>query len=467
MPYTLAGGRMSSDDIEILSVTESDMRCQLCHADLAARSPEQRQAHYERHFAGTSASPKTASPNPKTREPHLVPRPQKKVKELWRQPETDTFWYAARTDAPPPNFSPGLIPVLKRALTRAHARGATQRAVLCYDRTVHIAREFWDVGWGCGYRNYLMACTALMDQPAQPLYFALLDDTSPPSVRNLQHLIESAWKHGYDPDGARDLKHKLVGTSKWIGTAELYTAFTYRRIPCALVDFDLKKQDKDKAVKSVINWVVSYFSPPPPANVKASLDDALRGAAPVVGTDRMPLILQHAGHSRTIVGYEVDRKGRVNLLTFDPSRLIPKPLRKAGLARVSTAATAHSAAPQAGASRPRTSSTARVLQHLLHPVHKEKRRVSGDKEPEVIVIDDDDEMVAEPTPQAEPSTPTRSPKKPRPEDAFDALEIVNLFKIDPKTLGKKNEYQILYFPMDAPLSEHERLARKEVFSTKI
>ena len=73
----------------------------------------------------------------------------------------------------------------------------------------------------------------------------------------------------------------------------------------------------------MINWVVSYFSPPPLANVKASLDDALRGAAPVVGTDRMPLILQHAGHSRTIVGYEVDRKGRVNLLTFDPSRCVP------------------------------------------------------------------------------------------------------------------------------------------------
>ena len=76
-------------------------------------------------------------------------------------------------------------------------------------------------------------------------------------------------------------------------------------------------------------------------------------------------------------------------------------------------------------------------------------------------------------------------KKLRPEDALDALEIVNLFKLDPKTLGyvdhsppshcvscangacRKNAYQILYFLMNEPLSEHERLARKEEFSMKM
>lgn len=36
---------------------------------------------------------------------------------------------------------------------------------------------------------------------------------------------------GYDSIGASQLKHKLVGTMKWIGTGELYTAFTYRGIP--------------------------------------------------------------------------------------------------------------------------------------------------------------------------------------------------------------------------------------------
>jgi hypothetical protein len=36
----------------------------------------------------------------------------------------------------------------------------------------------------------------------------------------------------------------------------------------------------------------------------------------------MPLILQHAGHSRTIIGYEVSKKGIVNLLVFDPSKCV-------------------------------------------------------------------------------------------------------------------------------------------------
>jgi hypothetical protein len=69
----------------------------------------------------------------------------------------------------------------------------------------------------------------------------------------------------------------------------------------------------------VTDWVVEYFSP---STIKTSIDDALRGASPVVCTDKMPLILQHDGHSRTIVGYEVSQKGVVNLLCFDPAKWV-------------------------------------------------------------------------------------------------------------------------------------------------
>lgn len=41
-----------------------------------------------------------------------------------------------------------------------------------------------------------MACTALMDQPIQPEYARLLNEPLPPSVHNLQQMIEDAWKHG-------------------------------------------------------------------------------------------------------------------------------------------------------------------------------------------------------------------------------------------------------------------------------
>ena len=70
--------------------------------------------------------------------------------------------------------------------------------------------------------------------------------------------------------------------------------------------------------ENVIDWIINYFSPS--GNSKEStVDDALRGASPVQSTTRMPIILQHRGHSQTIVGYEMTKKGNVNLLTFDPS----------------------------------------------------------------------------------------------------------------------------------------------------
>jgi hypothetical protein len=95
----------------------------------------------------------------------------------------------------------------------SHKKGKTHRAMLCFDQTVHITKEGWDRKWGCGcvsyrvasrvcpdrgrsYRNFEMVCTALMVQPIQPVYFALLDAPTPPSVRNLQTWIEDAWKEG-------------------------------------------------------------------------------------------------------------------------------------------------------------------------------------------------------------------------------------------------------------------------------
>lgn len=82
-----------------------------------------------------------------------------------------------------------------------------------------------------------MACTALVDQPLQKAYSALLTHPYPPGVRNLQRLIEEAWQAGthdliimldakalgigFDLEGRKELKN-LVGTNKWIGTSGMY-----------------------------------------------------------------------------------------------------------------------------------------------------------------------------------------------------------------------------------------------------
>ncbi|KAG8930864.1 hypothetical protein FRC02_003557 [Tulasnella sp. 418] len=148
----------------------------------------------------------------------------------------NVFWHPLSDSAPPRNFTPCLVPLLKRHLLALHSKNAptsTSRAVLCSAGVTHIHYEKFDWLWGCGYRNFLMACTALITQTQQPLYFAMLDGDpeKPIGLRNIQRWIEDAWQDGYDAEGAQELDRCLYQTNKWIGTGELNVAFTYRGIP--------------------------------------------------------------------------------------------------------------------------------------------------------------------------------------------------------------------------------------------
>jgi hypothetical protein len=75
-------------------------------------------------------------------------------------------------------------------------------------------------GWGCGYRNALMAITALLQ--AKPSYrppFSENDNGSNPGVRRVQGWIEEAWMNDFDPHGKKHFKGTLLGKRKWIGTS--------------------------------------------------------------------------------------------------------------------------------------------------------------------------------------------------------------------------------------------------------
>jgi hypothetical protein len=86
-----------------------------------------------------------------------------------------------------------------------------------------------------------MACAVLMVQPFEPLYFPLIDEPISPGIRNLQRWIELAWGFGFDPEGKRQLK-KLIGTTKWIGTADLWIAFASRGIPLSSFSFEVTRE---------------------------------------------------------------------------------------------------------------------------------------------------------------------------------------------------------------------------------
>ncbi|KAI0807167.1 peptidase family C78-domain-containing protein [Fomes fomentarius] len=484
-------GTLTDDsDIEFIPHNPDPLRkrvlCPLCSKDLTALTIPQREFHCEEEHpdepqaSGSSMSqdvggkhnfPQMSPAKPPSRNSAKSPSKfgfKSRVSTPFQkclEEDKNVFWHASQSSEPPPNIYPGFIPVLKKALTRSHDRGTTERAWLAFEQAVHIHGETWDAGWGCGYRNYLMACAALMDQQEQPMYFPLLDAPVPPGIRNLQILLERAWRAGYDDEGAAQLDRRLVDTNKWIGTSDLYVAFTFRGIPSELVDFELVG-----GVEPLLKWILDYFSGGSSRPKTATVSEALLGARPIIVTDKIPIILQHKGHSRTIVGYEQVKGGAINLLTFDPScRTIPQNIRQAGSKYHNPSRVDH-----ASSSKP-----ARVLHAAMHPVetirlHKrkspdrpvgswKKQRTNGNvrvDDKDIIVIEDDEDD-AENRSNANKLSIQRNSL-----DVLDPNEVLKLFRIAPKALRRHKQYQILWFPLTDPLTEEEKMRRRVVTSQK-
>ncbi|KAI0340493.1 DUF1671-domain-containing protein [Trametopsis cervina] len=435
------------------SLYQTSIECPSCSLDLTLMTPEKRNEHCNNHFA---SEPEVQGTCPvfccSYRSHYLL------ILQLGLRAK-DVFWRSSQTTAPPPNFTPGLIPLLKKSLTKSHSKGATQKAYLCSAAAVHIATESWDRSWGCGYLNFLMSCTALMDQGQQPSYSRLLELPSPPGVRRLQRLIEQAWEEGYDEEGAQQLNHRLLGTNKWIGTAELYVALSYRGVPSRLVDFELNKRGPEL----LIDWIIDYFGQGEARH--NDINQALLGASPVVITDRLPLVLQHAGHSRTVVGFERRRDGTINLLMFDPSRRVPTWIRQAALSDHPSSNTPRSSKP----TNKHSLSPSKLVNKVLHPHHNRRKRHASNSfleidrakrvraGDEVIVIDSDDDE----------NEDTNTTKSNETTGEVDWSKIAEHFRVKAKTLGKKDKYQVLYFPMSEALTDAERQARKIVTSKRV
>ncbi|KAG8755885.1 hypothetical protein FRC14_003588 [Serendipita sp. 396] len=395
-----------------------NIRCAVCDQSLSRMTDDARHLHYETHidenarrlhyeaqFQGADMRQTVFQP-----QPQIDPRHSQAFASTSRYSSpfssmgqaSDQFWTLSRAvhTRPPSNYTPNLIPILRRALNRSHSKGATQRAALCHEELCHISGEFFDSGWGCGYRNFLMACSSLYEQQVIPQYVSLLEQDRGPGVRNLQYWLEKAWSEGFDLVGAEQLKRRLVGTRKWIGAAELYTAFTHRGIPARLIDFPQSGNDPEV----VTRWVANYFFPP---RATGNAFTALSSVSPIVQTDKPPLILQHQGHSRTIVGIELNRMGVPNLLIFDPGRKIPDSLRAQALSTLPT----------------------------MQPTSSKSE---GNKL-----------------------------KRPQNHEDVDYMSVLRVFRVNLNNLRKRDKYQILAFTLEPPLSNEERSARKIVHSEKV
>jgi hypothetical protein len=103
------------------------------------------------------------------------------------------------------------------------------------------------------------------------------------------------------------LGHHVFKTRKWIGTTEVYTLLTYLGIRSTIIDFH--QPGPKRLHKDLMDWIQSYF-----------MDSTTQHQKTVHITNKPPLYLQHQGHSRTVVGIEILKTGKRNLIMFDPGR---------------------------------------------------------------------------------------------------------------------------------------------------
>ncbi|XP_014820054.1 PREDICTED: zinc finger with UFM1-specific peptidase domain protein isoform X2 [Calidris pugnax] len=167
----------------------------------------------------------------------------------------------------------------------------------------HFHSSLGDRGWGCGYRNFQMLLSSLLQNS---LYNdCLRDTTSIPSIPKIQSMIEDAWREGFDPHGASHFNNRLHGSKAWIGACEIYSLLTNLRIKCQIIDFH-KPTGPTGTHPRLFEWILRYYS-----------SDS-EGGGKVACTSKPPIYLQHQGHSRTIVGIEEKKNRTLCLLLFDP-----------------------------------------------------------------------------------------------------------------------------------------------------
>ncbi|KAK4686464.1 zinc finger-containing ubiquitin peptidase 1, partial [Tremellales sp. Uapishka_1] len=350
---------------ELMEPEPDSLSCFVCGYPLDLLNPAQRDSHVNSCLDGSSRQGGEAGDSPIGLGENPMFGGQKAadgwVEVGWDGPAEPNEWLQRKVDkgdlwwdpirgppvasSMPTNVSPGVMSVLKSILDASVQRRVSKSAVLCRD-VVHIKGAFmFDNVWGCGYRNALMAISSLlMHKPTYRPVFSKEKNGAEPGVRRIQGWMEEAWAEGYDADGREHFKGKILGTRKWIGTADLHAMFSFKGIPCNLYDFGKTKSPSGKVEthKTLQNWVKKYFDADPMFHsVSASAVDVIMrtnedgsGRGEVVRqSSRYPLMLQHSGHSRTIVGYEENARGDINLLLFDPGRTMPKDIRSEGIER--------------------------------------------------------------------------------------------------------------------------------------
>jgi hypothetical protein len=174
--------------------------------------------------------------------------------------------------------------------------------------------------------------------PVTHVYFRSVPRKTPttttiPPLHQIQQALEQCWKAGFDSDGAKHYRNKIVGQKSKIGAVEVASVLAYWGIDSSIVQFI-----KCRASRALLpKFVKSYFSKKlgkeacpfcssSPMASEACAEELLQFASAAEDLQLesgcrcplLPLYLQWEGHSVTIVGIETTPGEEPQLLVFDP-----------------------------------------------------------------------------------------------------------------------------------------------------
>ncbi|KAK2964264.1 putative Zinc finger-containing ubiquitin peptidase 1 [Blattamonas nauphoetae] len=189
---------------------------------------------------------------------------------------------------------PDITKFIREYFSSHENRQIKSKTLIC-QATDYIHVEPDDDTWGCGYRNIAMVFSAILRVPIFSNHLRKYNIISPPSLRRVQELIETAWQNGYDPVGCKEFEGKLIGKTNFVGTAEMWTLMRSLLLPCRMVDIQ-------SGASTLVQFVTTHFT--------TKLDYT---SAPSLC---LPIYLQGDGHSKTIVG---TIRNLDTLILLDPS----------------------------------------------------------------------------------------------------------------------------------------------------
>jgi hypothetical protein len=197
--------------------------------------------------------------------------------------------------------------------------------------------------WSCGFRNLQMLISAM------PPSFQSIFPNGVPPLNEFQSSFEILWAEGFDPTGAHHHDSKMVGKSgkvSWIGAVEVWSYLSFRGIDATIVQF-AKNMENRSCIGSFVWAYFSRLGPECDCQASNSRMTSYQYAQELVQTAKqihgsaeetpslitcsctlLPLYLQWAGHSVTIVGIRRERiitsngsaSIRYHLIVFDPQK---------------------------------------------------------------------------------------------------------------------------------------------------